>query len=361
MKLAMVRLYCGESGQKGFYNLQELGLAKALNKMDIDVYIITLSKKVKKVIQEKDESGVILLTVPARGMANHGYFNCSILSDLEIDVVHLQSDNQIFAPYVMRYCYKNGINCYNYVGTLFSDSNNLLKSLIMSIFSKWNIKCYKNGLVFAKTPNVQKQLIDAGVRNVKIAPVGLDTEIIPQIEEPKNKLRKKLGIPQDKKVLIFVGRLEEYKKPLEAIDLINELDNDHYLLLIGKGTLKEDMLSKITTLELDKKIRYIEAVPNKEIHEYYKASDYFINLNNKEIFGMSILEAMYQGCTVVAVKSPGPSYIIEDGVSGYLVSNEKEMIDAIYKRHTIHPLASHKRIVECFTWEKTAEIVYSVL
>src|SRR5688572_29992528 len=108
----MIRLYCGGSGQKGFYNMQELGLAKAFIKMGIDVYIIMLSNKVKTTVEEKDPSGAILLTVPAKNIINHGFFNCSILTELKIDVVHLQSDNQIYAPHVMRFCHKKGIKCY---------------------------------------------------------------------------------------------------------------------------------------------------------------------------------------------------------------------------------------------------------
>jgi len=340
--------------------MQELGLAKAFMKMDIDVYIITLSKNIKKVIQEKDSSGAVLLTVPAKSVANHGFFKCSILTDLKIDVVHLQSDNQIFAPYVMRFCSKNGIKCYNYVGTLFSDSNSILKRFIMRIFTTRNIKCFEEGIVFAKTPTVQKQLIDAGVINAQVAPVGLDTEIIPKIDESKYELREKLNIPQNKKVLIFVGRLEEYKKPLSAIELINDLNKDFYLLLFGKGSLKKEVISKISALKLQSKVKYIESVPNKEIHEYYKASDFFINLNEKEIFGMSILEAMYQGCTVVAFKAPGPSYIIEDGISGSLVDNTNEMKEKLV-HGDLQGIEAQKRISSTFGWESTANTIVRAL
>lgn len=72
------------------------------------------------------------------------------------------------------------------------------------------------------------------------------------------------------------------------------------MIIIGKGSLKGTMFSKIEEYDVKAKIRYIEAVPNNEIHEYYKLSDFFVNFNDKEIFGMSILEAMYQECVVIA-------------------------------------------------------------
>ncbi|WP_255899713.1 glycosyltransferase [Priestia aryabhattai] len=360
MRLAMIRLYCGDSGQKGFYNMQELGLAKAFIKMGINVYIIMLSNKVKTTVEEKDSSGAILLTVPARNIINHGFFNCSILTELKIDVVHLQSDNQIYAPHVMRFCYKQGIECYNYVGTLYSDSNKILKASLMRMFTKRNIKYFKEGIVFAKTPTVHKQLKKAGAINAQIAPVGLDTEVIPTIQQSKFELRKKLGIPQNKKVLIFVGRLERYKNPISALKLIQDLKQDCHLIFVGKGTLQKEFLQKVSELKLQSTVKYIESVPNKEIHSYYKASDFFINLNDKEIFGMSILEAMYQGCTVVAFKAPGPNYIIEDGVSGYLVNNIKEMEEKVKNENFLEE-ESKKRIQSNFRWELTAKTIISTL
>ena len=50
MNLAMVRLYCGESGQIGYYNMQELGFAKAIVKNGMKVFIILLNNE--KVIEK---------------------------------------------------------------------------------------------------------------------------------------------------------------------------------------------------------------------------------------------------------------------------------------------------------------------
>lgn len=357
MNLAMVRLYCGNSGKKGFYNMQELGLAKALARKGINVYIILLSTLDKVLKEDKEFPGVTLLTIPARKIANHGFFDCSIITKLKIDVVHLQSDNQIYAPYVMNFCKKNEIKCYNYVGTLKSDSNNLLKRKLMDILAKRNIRYYKKNFVFAKTPTVRKQLIERGIKDVEIAPVALDIEIIPIIKEVRSVLRERLKIPQDKKVIIFVGRLEEYKKPLNAIELISQLGNEFYLIIIGKGLLKSKIFSKIKQYRLQNKVKYIESVPNEEIHAYYKASDFFVNFNDKEIFGMSILEAMNQGCTVVAVNAPGPEYIIEDGVSGYIVENYNEMKN-ILENSQLCSEESKQRILTNFQWENTCDIIF---
>lgn len=347
-------MYCGESGRKGFYNLQEVGLAKEFSKLGIQVYIIILSKKIKNTIITKEGSGILLLTVPAKSIGNHGYFQYEILKELNIDIVHLQSDNQIFAPNIIKYCKKNNIKCYNYIGTIQSNSSNIIKKIIMSFFKRRNLRYIRNTLVFSKNPTVQKQLASFNIKQSKLAPVGLDTDIIPQLTMSKEKLRNELILPQDKKLLIFVGRMENYKNPLAAIELIKSLDDSFHLTMIGKGSITYKVKESIRDYNLENKVKYIESVPNEYIHRYYKACDFFVNLNDKEIFGMSILEAMYQECTVVAIKAPGPNYIIEG--CGYLYNNLNEMKEML---PLIKPLKllSKQRILNHFNWKSTAEII----
>ena len=71
---------------------------------------------------------------------------------------------------------------------------------------------------------------------------------------------------------------------------------------------------------------------------------------------MSILEAMYQSCTVVARRAPGPEEIIEDGISGYLCSTDEEMEQVILasKKPEIGAQAE-ERIRTAFTWEQSAK------
>lgn len=359
INLAIMELYCGKSGKIGFYNSQEIGLAKALVNYNFNVTVVYPVHGLSEIEEERLDKYITILKIPAFIIGSHAFYNLEFLLKRKIQVVHLDSDNQAYAPSVMKFCKKHNIIFYNYIGTIFSDTENVLKKKVMDIISYRNIKYYKKSKVFAKTPYVQQQLMDRGVKSVQVIPVGLDTSIIPEILTSKKQLREKLNLPVDKKILIFVGRLDSYKKPLEAIELINNLDNNYYLVIIGDGTLKNHVLTKINEYDLKEKLRYIEAIPNKDIHEFYKASDFFVNFNDKEIFGMSILEAMYQGCVVVAKHAPGPNFIIEDKVSGYLVTSVEEFITAIQKDNDVISKNANKRIVQSFTWSKSAKLFYN--
>lgn len=44
------------------------------------------------------------------------------------------------------------------------------------------------------------------------------------------------------------------------------------------------MLLKIKEYGIEDRVSYIETIANKEIHQWYKLSDFFVNFNEKEVF-----------------------------------------------------------------------------
>jgi len=211
-------------------------------------------------------------------------------------------------------------------------------------------------MCFAKTPTVIQQLEMRGIREVILAPVGLDMDIIPRTSENKVVLCEKLNIPLDKQIILFVGRLDAYKRPLEAIKLLDDMRDMVYLIMIGTGELDGEVKEVIEKRGLENHILRIKSVPNKEIHKYYQICDYYLNFNTNEIFGMSILEAMYHGCTVLACHAPGPDFIIQNKISGHLVDGITEIEDIIRMGTKLNREAIQSRVCEAFVWDRTAQI-----
>ena len=70
---------------------------------------------------------------------------------------------------------------------------------------------------------------------------------------------------------------------------------------------------------------------------------------------MSILEAAYQSCPVVARHAAGPDTIISDGETGYLCDHVQEMIEKIPKVLPGMGELGRKRIQEQFSWEAASK------
>ena len=192
-------------------------------------------------------------------------------------------------------------------------------------------------------------------------PVGLDLSLLRQDYESADKiaLKEKYGFDAADKVLLFIGRLIDEKQPVRMIDILNQIrqrDKNYKLLMVGTGSLRAAVDEKIGGYGLNDAVKLIDKIPNNDIWELYRFADCFVNLNQQEIFGMAILEAMYYGCKVVAWRAPGPEFIIEDGKSGYLVEDES----SICKRTLLDTdisIESHKRILQSFTWENAAKVI----
>lgn len=107
-------------------------------------------------------------------------------------------------------------------------------------------------------------------------------------------------------MFIFVGRLDPYKQPLDLVPLLQAAP-DWYAIIIGQGSLGDELTRRLTDAGLLDRCRLIPQLPNEQVHVYYHACDAFVNLNPNEIFGMSLLEAMYAGCPPVARHAPAPT------------------------------------------------------
>lgn len=365
MRIGILVLSIGNFGQKGFYNTQEIGLAKAMDSLfdEIKVYKLVAMNQKQSVETIEGCKHSTIVCVPAKSIGNNGIIGTKVL-DPTLDALVCFSDTQFYLPKVFRWAQKNQVKLLPYIGVIESHSNNKLKKILVDFMFGRNIRVYKKCHCLVKTPNVKENLEKLGVKKISVTPVGLDLSLLQSdyMNFDVFHLKQKYGYSNDDKVLLFVGRLIEEKQPLRMISIFNSIaknDEQYKLLMVGNGELKEQVNEQIAKYDLAHKVKLIEKIPNKDIWELYRFADTFVNLNQQEIFGMAILEAMYYGCKVVAWEAPGPSFIIEDGMSGWLVSSEEQAIEKIKDNIDVIKNA-HKRICEKFTWSSTAEKILEV-
>lgn len=272
MRFAITALYCGASGQKGFYNSQELGLARAMKPLGYEPVIFYPVRDLACPEEEMTSDGILVVRVPAKSVGVHGRYDWNILLKYSVEALQIGSDNQLFAPALIRFCEQNGIRVYNYLGTVGSDSKNPLKSQLMGLLYRRNLRFYRKTKCFAKNPKVARQLAELGVPDVEVAPVGLDLSVIPEVTASKKALREKLGLPADKLLLLFVGRLDEYKRPLEAVRLLAMVPGA-VLVMIGTGAMDEAVASEAGKLGVRDAMVRIARLPNDQVQQYYAACE----------------------------------------------------------------------------------------
>lgn len=206
-------------------------------------------------------------------------------------------------------------------------------SLNVPVIRGWKKECMEKAAHITVVSEALKQYVEKIYPNSKttILPMGCDTKLFSPVHHRKNFFNQ-----QDKKVILFVGRLAEKKGVTYLIEAMKQID-DAILVIVGKGDL-EDCL-KEQAKEQGDKIRFIGAKTHSQLPEIYASADVFAapsitaSDGDKEGFGLVILEAMASGIPVVASASGGITDIIHNGENG-LLSEEKNvsMIATALKR-----------------------------
>lgn len=104
----------------------------------------------------------------------------------------------------------------------------------------------------------------------------------------REEYRKKLNL-KDKLVLIHVGRFSEEKNHLFLLNLIEKLDNNVKLFLVGDGPLQNVIEKEIKKRNLKDKV--IMLGKRKDIPELLCMSDIFLLPSKNEGFPVSVIEA----------------------------------------------------------------------
>lgn len=356
MNIGYIHLDYGEWTTRS-YNIQEIGLAKALEQMGHQTTIVYwMSPKDRRCGTEVNTtSNIKKVYLPyKRKFVHHVWPDFSLLLTLGIDVYHLQSDNLLCVPEAVSFCLKHNLKYYCYVGTVHSSSPKAISRWIMDKLSSRNFSAFKKTKVFCKTPTVVNELKQKGVTSAEWAPVGLDTDIIPLATSSKERQRAELKLPKDKSIVFLVCALRPDKHPMDIFPLAERLGDKYLLVHAGALWMQtEEYMAKLKSSEKYSNILFIGKLPNEKIHAYYEVADYVINFNPNEIFGMAILEAMYHNVTIVARHAPGPDCIIENGRSGFLCNSVEEIAQTIHSGKKVQN--ARKRIIEYFTWESTAK------
>lgn len=144
-----------------------------------------------------------------------------------------------------------------------------------------------------------------------------------KVDLKKEDCKSKLGIPINKKVILFVGSLTPRKGPhilIDAMRKIVSLVPEAYLVFIGDGTMKQKLENTSLSLGLADNIRFVGLVNDQNIKSlYYKSADIFVLPSLPgEGFPITLLEASASGLPLVVSDLEIFSAFVQDRESGII-------------------------------------------
>lgn len=124
---------------------------------------------------------------------------------------------------------------------------------------------------------------------------------------------QKLGVPAGRRVLVFVGRLDEQKGLVEFFELLPSLLNQlpqHDLLLVGEGPLRAPLGHQAQRLGIDSRVHF--AGWQSDIPAILAASEMLVLPSKWEGMPNVVLEAMAAGMPIAATRAEGVVEVLGD-------------------------------------------------
>lgn len=224
--------------------------------------------------------------------------------------------------------------------------------------------------------NTADQIITVSEKNnscIKRLDVKTPVTVIPNgyrkdLFYPRNSeaCRSKLNLPQDKKIILTVGKLFDIKGHKYLIDAIRDIigkRKDILCVIIGDGELREKLKKQVKAEALEDYVILAGGRPHSEIPDWINACDVFVLPSLNEGNPTVMFECLGCGKPFIGTSVGGIPEIITSEDYGYVVppADVQELsekisvaLDRAWDRERIYRYASD------YTWEKIAQDIVDV-
>ena len=157
------------------------------------------------------------------------------------------------------------------------------------------------------SPALGGLLAQWGVQNIAHTDLGVDTAVFHPRPAPGENGRAELGIPPERTLLLYVGRLAQEKNTHTLFAAFRELarafPERFHLLIIGDGLQRAELLNLQSSISNPQSpithLPYCDSAPQLAAH--YRAADLFVHPGVQETFGLVTLEAQACGTPVIGI------------------------------------------------------------
>lgn len=294
-----------------------------LNKVRFD-YVVYRSENESEFYDEtvKEMGGEIICLPKNRGIKRIKSFVdlYNFQKNKRYHIVHIHGDRakSFFEAVALKFCKTPVIIIHSHNDRMSKDKKlyyiHLMIQNIIKHLWKYVVNCE-----FACSNNAAEWMFSkADIKNSKVKVInnGIDEQKFIYNEEIRQRYRKKLKL-ENKFVLIHIGRFTYQKNHDFLIDVFNSVRSkcsNAILLLIGEGELKEEVIKKVKSLNLEEKVIFYGL--SNEIYNLLQAADIFVFPSHYE--GLPVVGVEVQAAGLMTVASDSISDEIK--ITNYWIS-----------------------------------------
>ena len=205
----------------------------------------------------------------------------------------------------------------------------LLKSLYDPIFAKY---VFNKSDEIICVSNIERDLLrkkSKKLNQIQVIPNGIDLKIIEDAPTMETKER----------FILYVGRIEKYKNIQNIVQTLPYLPDDYSFYIVGNGSYKPELTGIIEKNNLSKRVKILSGLSNEEVYKLMKGADVFVTLSELEAFGITAIESLAAGTSVIVNNKGGLSELAakHKAISAFEVedNNQKKLADLIMEKSGI--------------------------
>lgn len=330
-------------------------IVKYIDSDKIEISIVTLIQEpINSRIEEFRNLNVKIIQISPDSKPNpiSMYFKLAkVIKEIKPDIIHAHCPRSLFLDPLLpgkqitvmtAHCnpgYLQKVLYGKFTGTIVAQLYHLFTRI-----TKYPIACAENiAENYQKTHNIKMIAI----------PNGCSLPIWCGNESDKFNLRHKLGLNDDIKYFIFIGRFSKEKNPDLIIKAIQSISNDNIgVIMLGDGK----MYNELKSMESE---RIIFPGFKTNVYDYIVASDYYISLSDTEGMPNSILENMTVGLPMVLSNIAAHREVLShtNKTCGYLCNQKSvdSIVEAIKKLMQLDTVTVKNELNSAFLNYYTAE------
>jgi len=205
------------------------------------------------------------------------------------------------------------------------------KNKMLSTLRKWVL--HRAKLVICNSHYTEKVIKEQFPEvNTKVCLLGVDEKRFSPVVN-NSKIRKFLGLPVDKKIVLTVSRINKYKAHDVVLNALSKLTTDERIkicyCIAGRGDYVESLKALAVDLGVNDCIHWFGFVDEGQLADLYRASDLFVLCTREEKeqkavegFGLVFLEAQACGIPVIGSNQGGIPDAITHCDGGWIIERD---------------------------------------
>lgn len=309
-------------------------LKKALDRLGHDVRILTFSDS----FNSKQEGDIYYMGSLGAGKfypdarMNKLFYNrfYEDIMDWKPDIVHSQTEFTMFiqAKKIAKDLDIPLLHTYHTVYEDYTHYFSLNKKIgkeLAKQFTKQIIKT-TDGVV-VPTNKIYNLLTEYNIHeDIYVAPTGINVQKLSECDDFD--IRSGYKIPEDKHIVLFLGRIGKEKNITEILQYLENIDRDDVVFIIaGAGPFLSELKDICSNSKIRDRLIFTGMIDSSKVGNFYSKADVFVSASTSETQGLTFIESMACSTPIICRHDDCLDGVLIDGETGFGYDTEEEFID----------------------------------